>query len=235
MKGREWYQEDDIADEYEDKRFTGGGELIDEGEKRALFELLGDIEGKSVLEIACGTGRFTVELAEKGADVVGMDISRPMIERAIRKAESRGVRDEIQFFRGDAKRLPFPDDSFDIVLAMRFFHLADEPLDFLREMRRVSRSVVFFDTFNDGSARVLYNRFLPMGSRLYSADQVHQLLENSELELADSKDDFVFPFGLYRSIPTVVAQGIRGVDDTLKNSVASNFCSVSYWKAEKPE
>ncbi len=241
MKGREWYQKEDTAEEYDDWRFSKGGALIDEGEKEAVFDLLGDVqaaesgsadsdslEDLSVLEIACGTGRFTVELARRDADVVGMDISKPMMEKGVKKAKQAGVYDSVDFLRGDAGELPFPDDSFDVVIAMRFFHLADTPIDFLSEMRRVSRSKVLFDTFMEGSARVIYNRFLPMGSRLYSEDEVKSLLGDAGLSLEETKNDFFFPFGLYRITPTKIAEGIRDVDDTILD-ISDDFSTVSYW------
>ena len=65
MKGQEWYQADAVADAYEDKRFSRGGRLIDRREKEAVLSALGPVQDKNVLEIACGTGRFTVMLAER--------------------------------------------------------------------------------------------------------------------------------------------------------------------------
>jgi SAM-dependent methyltransferase len=59
-----------------------------------LLELLGPVEGRSVLDIACGHGRITRELARRGADVVGIDISGGLIARARALAENepRGIR-----------------------------------------------------------------------------------------------------------------------------------------------
>lgn len=231
MKGREWYQEDETAEEYDDWRFSRGGELVDEGEKEALFELVDEIEGERVLEVACGTGRFAVELAESGADVTGVDISKPMLMKGVGKARERGL--GVEFLRGDAKRLPFPDDAFDLVLGMRFFHLVDEPAAYLREMARVSKGRVVFDTFNRGSARVVYNRFLPMGSRLYSEDDVREVVEGAGVELVDRRDDFVVPFGIYRAIPKTLAKGFRSIDDAAQNVGGERLSSVTYWMVEK--
>ena len=230
MKGREFYQADDVAEEYEAKRFSRGGRLIDEREKRAVLDALGPVEGERVLEIACGTGRFTVMLAAAGADVVGLDISDAMLRQSREKAGRAGVTAELM--RGDAARLPFPDDSFDSVLAMRFFHLADTPASFLAEMRRVSREQVFFDTFNAASLRSLYNWALPMGSRLYDDREVHELLAGAGLRLENVEDDFLLPYGFYRKIPDGVAQGFRDADTALgATAVGRRLASVSYWDA----
>jgi ubiquinone/menaquinone biosynthesis C-methylase UbiE len=232
VKGKEWYQADDVAEEYDAKRFSRGGRLIDRREKRAVLDGIGPVEGKDVLEIACGTGRFTVMLAERGANVVGLDISSAMLTQGREKARSAGVADQIEWLRGDAARLPFPDDHFDTVLAMRFFHLADTPAKFLAEMRRVSKGQVFFDTFNGFSTRVVYNWLLPMGSRLYSGTEVRRLLADADLSLVNAEHDFVLPYGFYRKVPNAVADVFRRLDTGLQRvGVGDGLASVSYWNA----
>ncbi|MFB6280838.1 MAG: class I SAM-dependent methyltransferase [Haloferacaceae archaeon] len=235
MKGREWYQADDVAREYEAKRFSRGGRLIDRRERQAVLDGIGAVEGREVLEIACGTGRFTVMLAERGADVVGLDISAAMLGQGRAKARRAGAADRIEFLRGDAARLPFPDDSFDVAFAMRFFHLADTPAKFLAEMARVARDRVLFDTFNDASARVVYNWLLPMGSRLYSREEVERLVADAGLALEGAAHDFVLPYGFYRQIPDGVADAIRNLDTTVaRTPIGRRLASVSYWNAAVP-
>ncbi|AHF98764.1 S-adenosylmethionine-dependent methyltransferase [Halostagnicola larsenii XH-48] len=230
MKGQEWYQADDVAEEYDDKRFSQGGELIDQREKEAVLEAIAPLEDKDVLEIACGTGRFTVMLAARGANVVGLDISAAMLQRGRQKAQHVDVSGNLDFLRGDAGRLPFPDDHFDTVVAMRFFHLADDPEGFLREMRRVSRDQIVFDTFNRFSSRSIYNWALPMGSRLYSKSEVSVLLAKTELKLEAVEDDFIVPYGFYRSVPNVFASPIRRLDSLVGTlPITDHLSSVSYW------
>ena len=232
VKGKEWYQADDVAREYDDKRFSKGGRLIDRREKEAVLRALDPAEDRRVLEIACGTGRFTVLLAERGADVVGLDISSAMMAQGREKARQSGVTDRVEFMRGDAARLPFPDDHFDAVFAMRFFHLADTPAKFLAEMCRVSKERVFFDTFNDRSARVIYNWLLPMGSRLYSRNEVERLIADAGLRLTDEAHDFVLPYGFYRKIPNGIADDFRDLDESVRESaIGRKLSSVSYWDA----
>jgi ubiquinone/menaquinone biosynthesis C-methylase UbiE len=232
VKGQEWYQADDVAEAYEDKRFSRGGQLIDRREKSAVLDAIGPVEDREVLEIACGTGRFTVMLADRGADIVGLDISGPMLQQGRKKAQEAGVTDHLEFMRGDAGRLPFPDDHFDTVFAMRFFHLADTPAEYLREMRRVSREQIFFDTFNRYSTRSLYNWALPMGSRLYSSDEVSDLLDEAGLTLERAEHDWVFPYGFYRKVPNGIASAFRAVDTRVgENGVGDKLASVSYWDA----
>jgi ubiquinone/menaquinone biosynthesis C-methylase UbiE len=230
VKGQEWYQSDEVAEAYDEKRFSRGGRLIDDREKQAVLDALGPVENREILEIACGTGRFTAMLAGRGADIVGLDISGPMLQQGRERAQSAGVADNLEYMRGDAGRLPFPDDRFDAVFAMRFFHLADTPEKFMTEMRRVSREQVFFDTFKRFSTRSLYTWALPMGSRLYSGKRVRELVDDAGLELAGAEHDWVFPYGFYRAIPNQIASAFRTVDKGLgRTPIGTPLASVSYW------
>jgi len=230
VKGQEWYQAEDVAKAYDDKRFSRGGRLINEREKRAVLDALAPVEDRKILEIACGTGRFTALLAERGADIVGLDISSAMLQQGRERAQSAGVADRLEYMRGDAARLPFPDDHFDAVFAMRFFHLADEPERFMAEMRRVSSDQVFFDTFNRYSTRSLYTWALPMGSRLYSGSEVRELLDGADLELVKAEHDWIGPYGFYRKLPNTLASGFRKLDTGVGSTALGRYlASVSYW------
>ncbi len=230
MKGQEWYQAEDVAEAYDDKRFSKGGRLINDREKKAVLQAVTPVEDRNILEIACGTGRFTAMLAERGANIVGLDISDAMLQQGRERAQAAGVDDKLEYLQGDAARLPFPDNHFDTVFAMRFFHLLHEPEPFIQEMRRVSREQIFFDTFNRYSTRSVYTWALPMGSRLYSKKEVDQLLDSADLELVHSAHDWVFPYGLYRELPNFLASGLRKVDNGIGMTPAGKYlASVSYW------
>ena len=235
MKGQQWYQADAVAEAYDEKRFSRGGRLIDRREKQAVLDALGPVEDRKILEIACGTGRFTVMLAERGADITGLDISGPMLQQGRDKAKRAGVEDTLEFLRGDAGRLPFPDDHFDAVFAVRFFHLADTPAVVLSEMARVSKDQVFFDTFNAMSTRTAYNWLLPMGSRLYEPEEVADLVSQAGLELESAEHDFVLPYGLYRKIPDWMADSLREFDTSVvDHPFGEQFASVTYWDVSVP-
>ncbi|MEK4347265.1 class I SAM-dependent methyltransferase [Paenibacillus sp. FSL P4-0184] len=67
-----------------------------------------------ILEVGCGTGRTSCYLAAQGHDVVGIDIQPDMISKAKIRAEKENS--SIQFLVGDASSLPFPNESFDVIL-----------------------------------------------------------------------------------------------------------------------
>ncbi|MBC7932547.1 MAG: bifunctional demethylmenaquinone methyltransferase/2-methoxy-6-polyprenyl-1,4-benzoquinol methylase UbiE [Rubrivivax sp.] len=96
------------------------------------------VEGARVLDVACGTGDLSLVLESAGeASVVGLDFCRPMLEIARGKAEA-GAR-PVPFVEGDALRLPFADESFDVVtIAFGLRNLASVE-EGLHELRRVLR------------------------------------------------------------------------------------------------
>ncbi len=80
---------DAVADFY-----IEGFDSIDDPASRALLDLLGPVAGLQVLDVACGHGRITRELARRGASVVGIDISTALLTRAweIEQHEQLGIR-----------------------------------------------------------------------------------------------------------------------------------------------
>lgn len=91
--------------------------------------------GKRVLDVACGTGDLSLAIAgETGAEVVGTDFCRPMLEIAARKAATGFA---IPFVEGDALKLPFADDSFDAVSIAFGLRNLSSVEGGLKELRRV--------------------------------------------------------------------------------------------------
>jgi ubiquinone/menaquinone biosynthesis C-methylase UbiE len=95
-------------------------------------------EGAAVLEVAPGPGYLAVEMARTGrVRVTGLDISRTFVEIATRRAREQGV--DVAFRHGDAARMPFDDDAFDLVVCQAAFKNFREPVGALDEMHRVLR------------------------------------------------------------------------------------------------
>jgi demethylmenaquinone methyltransferase/2-methoxy-6-polyprenyl-1,4-benzoquinol methylase len=87
--------------------------------------------GDNVLDSCCGTGDLAIAAAEAGGKVTGIDFSKPMLERARRKAP------ELEWVEGDALALPFADGSFDAATVGFGVRNLSELDRGLREMRRV--------------------------------------------------------------------------------------------------
>ena len=93
-------------------------------------------EGDRVLDVGCGTGFATEGLLEHTTDVHGLDQSPHQLEHAWRKFGKHGA---VRFYFGDAERLPFADDTFDVVWSSGSIEYWPDPIAALRECRRVAK------------------------------------------------------------------------------------------------
>jgi demethylmenaquinone methyltransferase/2-methoxy-6-polyprenyl-1,4-benzoquinol methylase len=90
-------------------------------------------QGSRVLDACCGTGDLALACHEAGGDVVGLDFSERMLERA------RGKSDAVEWVRGDLLELPFPDESFDAATVGFGIRNVQDLEAGLRELARVLR------------------------------------------------------------------------------------------------
>jgi SAM-dependent methyltransferase len=93
-------------------------------------------EASSVLDVACGPGIVACALATRAAHVTGADFTPAMIEQA-RARQARERLANVDWRVADATRLPFADESFDVVVTRYSFHHMPDPGRALAEMRRV--------------------------------------------------------------------------------------------------
>jgi ubiquinone/menaquinone biosynthesis C-methylase UbiE len=93
--------------------------------------------GGSVLEVAPGPGFLSIELAKRGLQVQGVDISKTFVQIANRNAAADGV--QARFELGNAAALPVEDGSVEFVVCRAAFKNFSEPVKALSEMRRVLR------------------------------------------------------------------------------------------------
>src|SRR5947199_3651548 len=96
--------------------------------------------GMSVLDVGCGPGTITVDLAARIAPghVVAVELTDPALDLARAEARQRG-QSNIDFVTSDVHALVFPDDTFDIVHAHQVLQHVVDPVQALREMRRVCK------------------------------------------------------------------------------------------------
>lgn len=121
----------DRAAEYYDE--TRG--LSDEGVRRTTVELARTFTGAGrVLEVGVGTGQIAIPLRMAGVDVVGIDLSRPMLTRLVEKA---GGAVPFPLVEGDATHMPFADGAFDGAYLRWVLHLIPDWAAAVREIARV--------------------------------------------------------------------------------------------------
>jgi ubiquinone/menaquinone biosynthesis C-methylase UbiE len=105
----------------------------------AVVKSLGIKPPLRALDLGCGDGTTAVPLAQMGAEVVGIDIARNLVEAGNKRAAEAGL-DRLKFQEGDACHLEgVGDDSFDLTLSVFGAMFAPKPFDVAREMVRVTK------------------------------------------------------------------------------------------------
>jgi SAM-dependent methyltransferase len=144
----------------------------------ALVERIGIARGLQVLDLGCGDGTTAVPAAERGADVLGVDIARNLVEAGNRRAAERGL-GNLRFQEGDATNLQgLPDRSFDLVVTIFGAMFAPRPFDVAREMVRVTRP----------GGRIVMGNWIPNDPTL-----VAQILKTSSAYTPPPPEGFVSP------------------------------------------
>jgi phosphatidylethanolamine/phosphatidyl-N-methylethanolamine N-methyltransferase len=137
------------------------GTMLQPGRRRAVARMvLGP--GDRVLEVGVGTG-MGLELYPRWARVVGIDLSRAMLDRARARAAELPARDHIELREMDATSMAFEDARFDVVYAPYILNVVPDPLAVASEMRRVCRP---------GGRIILLNRFRSQDRRLAAVDDL---------------------------------------------------------------
>ena len=110
-----------------------------------------------ILDLGCGNGAQTVRLARHGDEVVGLDIAEDLL--AVARERCRNL-PNVQFVKEDARKLPFPDQSFDCIVSYGdvLSHIVDGYEQALAEISRVTKpgAVFSFEVDNKWNAGMLY-------------------------------------------------------------------------------
>lgn len=119
------------AESYDERFDSAVGEYIHNRQVSVILEQLENIEGKTVLEIAAGTGRFTRELAKQGANVIVVDIARKMLKQNQKKTPSA------TYLHGTGTSLPLEDESVDACVTVNSLNHIPGHWDVLDNVFRV--------------------------------------------------------------------------------------------------
>lgn len=122
---------------------------------------MGHLAGHRVLEVGIGTG-INATLYPKDCQVVGIDFSRSMLEKARERIAKKGITN-VELRHMDAASLEFEDESFDVVYAPYVISVVPDPVKVAREIRRVCRT---------GGRIVLLNHFKSENPLLATAERL---------------------------------------------------------------
>lgn len=149
------------------------------------------LEGKRLLDLGCGSGIVTKQIQEKTKiEVLGVDIEDQRIEK-------------IPFKKFDGKNLPFKQNFFDIILISFVLHHTSNPLEVLKEAKRVGKKIIIFEDTPENfleKIRCFFHWFLwGVFSRnfvkfnFFSSQEWEEIFKKLELKLVE-KVDFSFSF-----------------------------------------
>lgn len=157
-------------------RFTSAADSFsDNVEHPAIERLIGDVAGARVLELGCGSGPYSVWLAERGAQVVGLDLSQTMISLAQERARERNVRADFRV--ADIRDpLPFGEAEFDLVITATALHYVEDLGSAMKEASRVLKR----------DARLVASVLHPMSTALFP------LADSEDMEGPDPWDGWYF-------------------------------------------
>jgi ubiquinone/menaquinone biosynthesis C-methylase UbiE len=116
---------------------TDKSAMIADKWESAVKQLVVDAPGKCALDIGTGTGQLAVYLARAGFSVTGIDLSPRMISLARRYALAQDLK--IDYQTGDAEKLEFEDNRFDVVVSRNLLWTLPHPGKALEEWRRVMK------------------------------------------------------------------------------------------------
>jgi SAM-dependent methyltransferase len=209
---KRFYRDPVVAAHYDEERFAGRARARRNRRKwRTIARALEWIEARAgadatarVVDLPCGTGRFTGHLARRGSGVVGCDISLPMMREA-RDALGRpsGI---LGWVQAEAERLPLADGAADCVVCIRFMlHVPREVrVEILREMGRVARWLAVDYRHRYSYRWLKWRAARALGLTDRSLDRVSR--RGLEAELADAGLALrrVFPVALFFSDKWIV-------------------------------
>jgi len=144
----------------------------------ALVGELGVKKSFKVLDLGCGDGTTALPAAELGADVLGVDIARNLVEAGNQRAQEQGFTN-LRFQEGDATDLAgLPDKTFDLVVSIFGAMFAPRPFDVAKEMVRVTRP----------GGRIIMGNWIPNDPTL-----VAQILKISAAYTPPPPEGFISP------------------------------------------
>jgi ubiquinone/menaquinone biosynthesis C-methylase UbiE len=144
----------------------------------ALVQRLGITKGLKVLDLGCGDGTTALPAAKLGAEVLGVDIARNLVEAGNKRAAEYGLTN-CTFQEGDASNLQeLPDHAFDLVVTVFGAMFAPKPFEVAREMVRVTRP----------GGRIVMGNWIPNDPTL-----VAQILRISSSYMPPPPEGFVSP------------------------------------------
>lgn len=157
-----------------------------------------EIKGRSVLDVGCGSGRYALEFARRGADkVLGIDYAQTMIDIAKKYTENEKQQAKCEFVCGNFINHDFRE-QFDYTIAMGFFDYLKTPSAYLTKMKKITSSKIVASFPKRWTVRTIIRkiRLFLAGCPVYfySRGKIEELLKDSNIlkyKIFDLSRDFI--------------------------------------------
>jgi ubiquinone/menaquinone biosynthesis C-methylase UbiE len=218
---------DDYGSWYDDERIEGYYSFINEIEIDTISKYS---EDKKVLEIGCGTGIILDRISKSAKDAWGVDLSSGMLK----KAKEKGLNVK----QANATKLPFEDDSFDVVYSVKVLAHIPEIKKVISEVHRVLRDdgVAVLEFYNPYSFKYLANKIQKSGDSVYlrfdSLADVRSLFGNRFEIIGTTGARIITITSSLLKIP-VLDSVIPSLEKSLRNSPIRHFAGYLIVTARK--
>ncbi len=204
---------DDLAKLYDQDRFDNSyGDFIDKNERKILSKLLSDSKSGTIVDLACGTGRF-LNFAN-----IGVDASAQMIQVAKEKFPNKTL------YVAEGANIPLADNSVDVIFSFHLFmHLDNEEIEnILEECHRVLKrngTMIFDIPSKKRRTAINYKKKNWHGSHSLSLNEINQI---GQFKLKKSFGILLFPI---HRLPKLTRPLFSGIDHFLANSILKEYSS----------
>lgn len=191
------------ASKYDAERFSNNqGMHVDKIQKKIIFDFINSFMNKSILDLGCGTGRFSIELALANTNLISFDASFSMLQQLKDKTKDTNL--NINLVNGNGYQLPFKDNTFDGCICINVLDHVSDQQRFIKEICRILKKdgflIINFSNF--------FSIYLPIAisinlmkksaqNEVYaewiSLKKMNKIFTQSCLEVSGIKGQLVFP------------------------------------------
>lgn len=235
---KEYYSKAEVAKKYDENRFsTRGGKMFDAFERGVVVSNLPkNPENVKVLDAGAGTGRFTIEIAKRGFNVVACDYSLEMLDIIKSKIKELHLEHYVTLSKQDITKLTFKDDEFDFICCIRVFVNLDTKeniVKVLRELVRVCKpkGIIVFDIVNSKSLAI----FGPRKDSMITLKEAKDIILSIQgIKIKTCFGSRILSQTAFEKSPVFLLGLINEVDNTL-SKIFLPLCVRIYFILEKVE
>lgn len=222
---------DQSAKDYDSWCKTPIGSYVDSLEKQLIEEVAQPKPGEIAIDLGCGTGIYSMWLAENGLSVTGVDISKEMLKVAIKKSNDKNL--SIDYQQADLHHLPYEDHTFDLAVCNIVLEFVASPelviAEGLRVLKKGGRLVVGMIGKDSDWARTYQTRAKQNKESVFAQAQ---FFSSNEIKHLSQIEPSTLRFGLYITPANYEnnqrASKIEEEKRTLNQEIGAGFI-VSRW------